>query len=57
MKALYMRATSPLLAIRVENLPFGGTKLSGNAREGLHGILLDMIEQETLLLNDVFAAV
>jgi acyl-CoA reductase-like NAD-dependent aldehyde dehydrogenase len=41
--------------IRVENLPFGGTKLSGNAREGLHETLLDMTEQKTLLMSDVFA--
>jgi hypothetical protein len=52
-----MRARSRLLAIRVENLPFDGTKLSGNAREGLHGILLDMTGQKTLLFDDVFAAV
>ena len=52
-----MRARSRLLAIRVENLPFGGTKLSGNAREGLHETLLDMTEQKTLLLNDVFSGV
>ena len=42
--------------IRVENLPFGGTKLSGNAREGLHETLLDMTEQRTLILSDVFPA-
>ncbi len=42
-------------AIRVENLPFGGTKLSGNAREGIHDTLLDMSEQKTLLLSDIFA--
>jgi hypothetical protein len=29
------------------HLPFGGTKISGNAREGLHETLLDMTEQET----------
>jgi acyl-CoA reductase-like NAD-dependent aldehyde dehydrogenase len=40
--------------IRVENLPFGGTKLSGNAREGLHETLLDMTEQRTLLMTDIF---
>ena len=40
--------------IRVENLPFGGTKLSGNAREGLHETLLEMTEQKTLLMSDVF---
>ncbi len=44
-------------AIRVENLPFGGNKLSGNAREGLHETLLDMTEQRTLLLDNVFPAV
>jgi acyl-CoA reductase-like NAD-dependent aldehyde dehydrogenase len=43
-------------AIRVENLPFGGNKLSGNAREGLHDTLLDMTEQRTLLLDNVFPA-
>ena len=42
-------------AIRVENLPFGGTKLSGNTREGLHETLLDMTEQRTLLMSDIFA--
>ena len=42
-------------AIRVENLPFGGTKLSGNTREGIHDTLLDMTEQKTLLLSNVFA--
>jgi len=52
-----MRARSRLLAIRVENLPIDGRKLSGNAREGLHETLLDMIEQKALLLNDVFSAV
>jgi lactaldehyde dehydrogenase len=51
-----MRDRSPLRAIRVENLPFGGTKLSGNARGGSHETLLDMTEQKTLLLNDVFSA-
>ena len=51
-----MRARSQVLAIRVENPPFGGTKLSGNARKGLHETLLDMTEQKTLLPNDVFSA-
>jgi acyl-CoA reductase-like NAD-dependent aldehyde dehydrogenase len=41
-------------AIRLENLPFGGNRLSGNSREGLHDTLLDMTEQKTLLMNDVF---
>jgi acyl-CoA reductase-like NAD-dependent aldehyde dehydrogenase len=42
-------------AVRVENLPFGGSKLSGNAREGIHETLLDMTEQRTLLMSDIFA--
>jgi acyl-CoA reductase-like NAD-dependent aldehyde dehydrogenase len=42
-------------AVRVENLPFGGTKQSGNAREGLHETLLEMTEQKTLLMSDIFA--
>ena len=44
-----MRARSRLLAIRVENLPFGGTRLRGNAREGLHETLLDMTEPRSLI--------
>jgi hypothetical protein len=52
-----MRARSQLLAIRVENRPFDGTKLGGDERERLHETLLDMIEQKTLLLNDVLSAV
>jgi lactaldehyde dehydrogenase len=51
-----MGARSRLLAICAGSLPFGGTRLSGNAREGLHETLLDMTEQKTLLLNDVFSA-
>ena len=52
-----MRARSQPLAILVKNLPFGGTRLRANAREGLHETLLDMAEQKALLLNDVFSAV
>ena len=33
-----------------------GTKMSGNAREGLHETLLDMTEQKTLLMSGVFPA-
>lgn len=42
-------------AIRLETLPFGGSKASGNAREGIHDTLLEMTEQKTLLMNGVFA--
>ena len=31
------------------------TVCSGNGREGLHETLLDMTEQKTLLMNDVFS--
>lgn len=41
-------------AIRLENLPFGGNRHSGNGREGLHETLLEMTEQKTLLLHEVF---
>ncbi|BCP53945.1 aldehyde dehydrogenase [Kaistia sp. 32K] len=41
-------------AIRVENLPFGGNKASGNGREGIHETLLHMSKEKTLLLADVF---
>lgn len=43
-------------AIRVETLPFGGNKGSGNGREGIHETLLHMSKEKTLLLADVFGA-
>ena len=42
-------------AIRVENLPFGGMRNSGNGREGLHETLLEMTEEKTMILADVYA--
>jgi acyl-CoA reductase-like NAD-dependent aldehyde dehydrogenase len=42
-------------AIRVENLPFGGMRASGNGREGIHETLLEMTEEKTMILADVFA--
>jgi acyl-CoA reductase-like NAD-dependent aldehyde dehydrogenase len=41
-------------AVRVETLPFGGNKGSGNGREGIHETLLHMSKEKTLLLTDVF---
>lgn len=41
-------------AIRVETLPFGGAKASGNAREGVHHTLLDMSEERTLIIPYAF---
>ncbi|MDF2372944.1 MAG: aldehyde dehydrogenase family protein [Rhizobiaceae bacterium] len=43
-------------AVRVETLPFGGNKWSGNSREGIHDSLLEMTKQKTLLLHEVFKA-
>jgi acyl-CoA reductase-like NAD-dependent aldehyde dehydrogenase len=42
-------------ALRAENLPFGGVKLTGGAREGLHDTLLDMTEQKTVIVMDGLA--
>ena len=44
-------------AIRVETLPFGGNKGSGNGREGIHDTLHEMSKEKTLLLHEVFGAV
>jgi acyl-CoA reductase-like NAD-dependent aldehyde dehydrogenase len=41
-------------AVRVETLPFGGNKGSGNGREGIHETLIHMSKEKTLLLTDVF---
>jgi acyl-CoA reductase-like NAD-dependent aldehyde dehydrogenase len=42
-------------ALRSENLPFGGVKRSGGAREGLHDTLLDMTEEKTVIVMDALA--
>ncbi|KKC40924.1 hypothetical protein WH87_01840 [Devosia epidermidihirudinis] len=44
-------------AVRVETLPFGGNRGSGNSREGMHDTLHDMTKQKTLLLSEVFGAI
>ena len=41
-------------AMRVETLPFGGNKGSGNGREGIHDTLHEMTKEKTLLLHEVF---
>jgi acyl-CoA reductase-like NAD-dependent aldehyde dehydrogenase len=41
-------------AVRVETLPFGGNKGSGNGREGIHNTLFEMSEEKTLLLHEIF---
>jgi len=41
-------------ALRAETLPFGGTKLSGHGREGIHDTLEEMTEQKVILVHDAF---
>ncbi len=41
-------------ALRSENLPFGGTKLSGYGREGLHDTLEEMTEQKVIVFHNAF---
>jgi acyl-CoA reductase-like NAD-dependent aldehyde dehydrogenase len=41
-------------ALRAENVPFGGTKLSGHGREALHDTLADMTEQKAIVIHDAF---
>jgi lactaldehyde dehydrogenase len=42
-------------ALRSENLPFGGVKQTGGAREGLHDTLRDMTEEKTIIVMDALA--
>ncbi len=42
-------------AIRVESLPFGGIKMSGQGREGLHDTLNEMTEQKVILFHDALS--
>ncbi|UCG08214.1 MAG: aldehyde dehydrogenase family protein [Desulfobacterales bacterium] len=42
-------------AVRVESLPFGGVKLSGHGREGLHDTLNEMTEQKTILIHNALS--
>lgn len=39
-------------AVRLENLPFGGIKLSGHGRESIHDTLNEMTEQKSILIYD-----
>jgi len=39
-------------AVRVESLPFGGVKMTGHGREGLHDTLNEMTEQKTIIVFD-----
>lgn len=42
-------------AVRVESLPFGGVKLSGHGREGIHDTLNEMTAQKTILVYDALS--
>lgn len=42
-------------AVRVENLPFGGVKLSGHGRESIHDTLLEMTEQKTVIFYNTLS--
>jgi lactaldehyde dehydrogenase len=44
-------------ALRVETLPFGGVKMSGHGREGVHDTLEEMTEQKTIVVHNAFPAV
>ena len=43
-------------ALRAENVPFGGIKMSGHGREALHDTLIDMTEQKAIIIHDAFPA-
>jgi len=43
-------------ALRVETLPFGGIKLSGHGREGVHDTLDEMTDQKTIVVHNAFPA-
>jgi lactaldehyde dehydrogenase len=41
-------------ALRVETLPFGGIKMSGHGREGVHDTLDEMTDQKTVVVHNAF---
>ncbi|MGA2546535.1 MAG: aldehyde dehydrogenase family protein [Rectinemataceae bacterium] len=41
-------------ALRAENVPFGGIKMSGHGREALHDTLIDMTEQKAIVIHNAF---
>jgi lactaldehyde dehydrogenase len=42
-------------AVRVENLPFGGVKMTGHGRESIHDTLNEMTEIKTILFYDALS--
>jgi acyl-CoA reductase-like NAD-dependent aldehyde dehydrogenase len=43
-------------ALRIETLPFGGIKMSGHGREGIHDTLEEMTDQKTIIVHNAFPA-
>jgi acyl-CoA reductase-like NAD-dependent aldehyde dehydrogenase len=41
-------------AMRIETLPFGGIKMSGHGREGIHDTLDEMTDQKTIIVHNAF---
>jgi lactaldehyde dehydrogenase len=41
-------------ALRIETLPFGGIKMSGLGREGIHDTLEEMTNQKTVVVHNAF---
>jgi lactaldehyde dehydrogenase len=44
-------------ALRVESLPFGGIKMSGHGREGLHDTIDEMTEQKVIFIHDALSVI
>jgi acyl-CoA reductase-like NAD-dependent aldehyde dehydrogenase len=44
-------------ALRVETLPFGGIKMSGHGREGVHDTLDEMTDQKTIIVHNAFSPI
>jgi acyl-CoA reductase-like NAD-dependent aldehyde dehydrogenase len=42
-------------AMRIETLPFGGIKMSGHGREGIHDTLEEMTDQKTIIVHNAFS--
>ncbi|TFH36942.1 MAG: aldehyde dehydrogenase family protein [Anaerolineales bacterium] len=42
-------------ALRVESLPFGGIKMTGHGREGLHDTIDEMTEQKVIFIHDALS--
>lgn len=41
-------------ALRIETLPFGGIKMSGHGREGIHDTLEEMTDQKAIIIHNAF---